>query len=97
MTKKEAAKIKKLIKKYNPILRESIANALTEDLFNLIIVNNADTDFELKALLSKKDALKAFVMKTFITINNPSITAELKNMEEIKIQLVKSKQGRLKI
>jgi len=38
----EHHKLKKLIKKYNPVLRESIENALTEDLFNLIIVNVDD-------------------------------------------------------
>jgi hypothetical protein len=97
MNNKEKHKVKALIKKYNPILRESIENALTEDLFNLIIVNRDDKDFELKELLLEKDQLKTFVMQEFIKLNNKSITSELKNMAEIKLKLVKSKQGRLKL
>ena len=97
MKGKKKHKIKALIKKYNPILRESIENALTEDLFNLIIVNRDDKDFELKELLLEKEQLKVVVMQEFIKLNNKSITSELKNMAEIKLKLVKSKQGRLKI
>jgi hypothetical protein len=97
MNKIEKNKITNLIHKYNPILKESIANALTEDLFNLIIVNQEDEDFELKDLLLNKEELKVFVMKEFITLNNQSVTANLKNMDEIKLRLVKSKQARLKL
>ena len=97
MKGKKKHKIKALIKKYNPILRESIENALTEDLFNLIIVNRDDKDFELKELLLEKEQLKVVVMQEFIKLNNKSITSELKNMAEIKLKLVKSKQARLKI
>ena len=48
MNNPEQRKIKDLIKKYYPILKESIENALTEDLFNLIIVNGDDKGFDLK-------------------------------------------------
>ncbi len=95
MTTTEQYKLKKLIKKYSPILKESIQNALTEDLFNLIIVNGDDTNFELKKLLHEKEKLKIFVMQEFIKINNPPITTELKNMKEISFR--KEKQGRLKL
>jgi len=66
-------------------------------LYNLIIVNGDDKDFELKKLLLEKEQLKAFVMQEFIKLNNPPVTAELKNMGEIKLNLVKEKQGRLKL
>ncbi|PCJ25655.1 MAG: hypothetical protein COA97_07185 [Flavobacteriales bacterium] len=66
-------------------------------MYNLIIVNGDDKDFELKKLLLEKEQLKAFVMQEFIKLNNPPVTAELKNMGEIKLNLVKEKQGRLKL
>lgn len=93
----EQQKLRKLILKYNPILKESIENALTEDLFNLIIVNKDDRNFELKDMLSNKKELKSFVMKEFIQFNNKLVTSELKNMKEIKLKLVKSNQGKLKL
>ena len=95
MTAKEKTRLKKLIKKYNPILRESIENALTEDLYNLIIVNRDDTAFELKELLQEKEVLKAFVMKEFIKLNNKPITSELKHMKEISFRKSKCIQERL--
>lgn len=97
MTSKEEHKIKQLIEKYNSVLSESMACSLTEDLFNLIIVNRDDTDFELAELLKDKENLKAFVLKEFIRLNNQPITSELKEMEEVKISLVKSKQHKLGI
>ncbi|PCJ00173.1 MAG: hypothetical protein COB15_03295 [Flavobacteriales bacterium] len=97
MTQAEQHKLKKLITKYNPILKESIQNALTEDLYNLIIVNGDDKDFELKDLLKEKEELKAFIMKEFIQLNNQPITSELKDMDEISFRKTKGKQGRLKI
>jgi hypothetical protein len=93
MTTTEQHKLKKLIKKYNPILKESIEIALIEDLFNLIIVNGDDTNFELKGMLQEKEQLKIFVMQEFIKLNNQPITAELKNMEEISFRKKKEKQG----
>ena len=92
MTASEKNKLKSLIEKYNPVLLESIGNALTEDLYNLIIVNRDDQQFELKDLLLNKEELKRFVMKEFMTLNNQPITTELKNMEEIKISLGKEVQ-----
>lgn len=91
----EQQKLRKLIIKYNPILKESIENALTEDLFNLIIVNTDDKNFKLKDMLLNKEELKSFVMKEFIQFNNKLVTSELKNMKEIKLKLVKSNQGKL--
>ena len=95
MTTKEKNRLKKLIKKYNPILRESIENALTEDLYNLIIINRDDTAFELKELLQEKEILKAFVMKEFIKLNNKPITSELKHMKDISFS--KTTQQQLKL
>ena len=89
MTPNEKEKIKSLIQKYNPILKESIEIALVEDLFNLIIVNRDDTDFELKDLLKNKKQLKKFVMKEFIQLNNKLLTSELKHMDEPKFKLTK--------
>ncbi|PJC61603.1 MAG: hypothetical protein CO022_09015, partial [Flavobacteriales bacterium CG_4_9_14_0_2_um_filter_32_27] len=89
MTSNEKQKIKVLIQKYNPILKESVEIALVEDLFNLIIVNRDDADFELKELLKDKKQLKKFVMKEFIQLNNKPLTSELKNMDEPKFKLTK--------
>ena len=89
MTLHEKEKIKTLIQKYNPILKESIEIALVEDLFNLIIVNGDDTDYELKDLLKNKNQLKKFVMKEFIQLNNKLLTSELKHMDEPKFKLTK--------
>jgi hypothetical protein len=93
----EQHKLRELIKKYNPILRESIEIALTEDLYNLIIVNGDDKDFELNDLLKNKKALKNFIIKEFIQLNNSPVTSELKHMKETKLSLIKSKQARLRI
>jgi len=90
-------KLRKLIVKYNPILMESIENALTEDLFNLIIVNGDDKGFELIDMLLKKEELKDIVMKEFIQLNNQPVTSELKNMEEIKLNFTKTRQENLKL
>ena len=89
MTSNEKQKIKVLIQKYNPILKQSVESALVEDLFNLIIVNRDDADFELKELLKDKKQLKKFVMKEFIQLNNKPLTSELKNMDEPKFKLTK--------
>jgi len=86
MTSLEKRKLKLLIKKYNPILKESMAIALTEDLFNLIIINKDDTNFELKNLYLEKEQLKNFVIQEFLKINASSITSELKTMEEISFR-----------
>jgi hypothetical protein len=96
MTGNNQHKLKELIKKYNSVLKESIEIALLEDLFNLIIVNGDDKNFELKDMLNEKEALKSIVMKEFIRLNNQPITSELKNMDEIKLNIVKTKQGKLK-
>lgn len=89
MTPDEKEKIKALIQKYNPILKESIEIALVEDLFNLIIVNRDDTDFELKELLKDKKQLKKFVMMEFIRLNIKPLTSDLKHMDEPKFKLTK--------
>ena len=56
MDKKD--KIKQLTLKYNDILLESIRIALSEDLINLIVVNQEDQDFGLVEFMSKKRNLK---------------------------------------
>ena len=95
MTKAQELKLKFLIKKYNLVLKESMEIALMEDLFNLIIVNADDKDFELKDMLLDKANLKSYIIKEFIKLNNKPITSQLKNMEEIKLKLVKEKQQKL--
>jgi len=97
MTKAQQIKLKALIKKYNLILKESMEIALMEDLFNLIIVNGDDKDFELKEMLLDKENLKSYIIKEFIRLNNKPITSQLKNMEEIKLKLVKNKQQKLNL
>jgi hypothetical protein len=97
MNSAEQHKIKELIEKYNPVLRESIKNALTEDLYNLIIVNRDDKDFVLKDMLKEKEELKEFVMKEFIQLNNKPITSELSSMEEISFRKKTPTQGKLKV
>lgn len=97
MTKTQQIKLKALIKKYNLVLKESMEIALMEDLFNLIIVNADDKDFELKDMLLNKDDLKSFIIKEFIRLNNKPITSQLKNMEEIKLKLVKNNQQKLNL
>ncbi|MGE0562155.1 MAG: hypothetical protein AB7O47_10080 [Flavobacteriales bacterium] len=97
MTKAQQIKLKALIKKYNLILKESMEIALMEDLFNLIIVNADDKDFELKDMLLDKENLKRYIIKEFIRLNNKPITSQLKDMEEIKLKLVKNKQQKLNL
>ncbi|MCB0483611.1 MAG: hypothetical protein KDC37_03525 [Flavobacteriales bacterium] len=89
LTDGEKEKVKLLIEKYNPVLLESVRNALTEDLFNLIIVNRDDSDFELSHLLRDRIALKRFVMHEFIKLNHNPVTAKLGEMEEVKLTLSK--------
>lgn len=97
MTKDQKNKINILIQKYNPILLESMESALIEDLFNLIIVNGDDKDFELNDLLKYKQELKSHIILEFIRLNNKPVTSELKDMKEIRMNMVKSKQGKLKL
>jgi hypothetical protein len=97
MTKAQQIKLKALIKKYNLILKESMEIALMEDLFNLIIVNADDKDFELKDMLLDKENLKSYIIKEFIRLNNKPITSQLKDMEEIKLKLIKTKQQKLNL
>jgi hypothetical protein len=99
MTEQEKLKMKSLIEKYNPILLESVRNVLTEDLFNLIIVNREDKDFELSHLLRDRATLKRYVMQEFIKRNHNPVTSRLSEMEEIKLSLDKrpSRQKKLGI
>lgn len=97
MTDLEKQKIKMLIEKYNPVLLESVRNALTEDLFNLIIVNRDDSDFELSHLLRDRTALKRTIMHEFIRLNHSPVTSKLGEMEEIKLRLDKRKTRQKKL
>jgi hypothetical protein len=89
---KDIVKIKSLVKKYNDVLMESMQNALSEDLINLIIVNGDDKSFELKDFIKKKNDFKKVVVKEFLKINSSSVSSELSLMEEPKIQLKKKEK-----
>ena len=82
MSVAETKKIKDLIKKYNPILLESMRNAVAEDFVNLIIVNDEDKDFDLKEFIKNKSAFKDHVMREFLKINSSSVLEELKEMDK---------------
>ena len=90
MTKKQEKKIKELLQKYNDVLLVSMRLAITEDFVNLVIVNQEDTDFELKDLINQKEAFSNYVMKEFLKQNSSTVLDDLKFMEEPKINLRKN-------
>lgn len=91
MNREEEKKIKVLIKKYNPVLLHSMSIALSEDLINLIISNQEDTDFKLRDVIADKDELREFVVKEFLKQNSSikDVIHELKSMDEIAMKLKK--------
>ena len=93
----KSSKVSELVLKYNDVLKESMRNAVAEDLVNLIIVNGDDKEFELQEMISKKVEFKALVFKEFMRLNSNSVTSELSDMDEVKLSLNKNRQGRLKI
>ena len=66
MGESEKEKLRSLIGKYNDVLLNSMTNAVAEDLFNLILVNGEDSNFELKDFINKRSEFKAFVMREFL-------------------------------
>lgn len=80
--KMEKEKIKQLLKKYNPVLMESMRNAIAEDFVNLIILNEEDKDFDLKDVIKEKTVFKDHVMREFFRQNSSSVVEELKAMEK---------------
>ena len=94
MTSDQEHKIKELIEKYNDVLKVTMRLAVSEDLINLMIVNNDDKDFELAILLKDKDALSNFIMKEFLKYNSNSVSKELGKMTEKKLSIQKQKKLR---
>lgn len=91
MNREEEKKLKVLIKKYNPVLLHSMSIALSEDLINLIISNQDDTDFKLREVITDKVELREFVVKEFLKQNSSikDVIHELKSMDEIAMKLKK--------
>lgn len=81
MTKEQRSKVKDLLKKYNPVLLESMRNAIAEDFVNLIILNEEDKDFDLKNIIGEKAKFKDQVMREFLKMNSSSVVEELKQMD----------------
>jgi len=84
-------KIQQLIKKYNDILLESMKNAVAEDLFNLIVLNNDDKEGELRNTIKNKTEFKTMVMKEFLKYNGSQVTSELSTMREKRLSVKKRK------
>ena len=84
-------KIQQLIKKYNEILLESMKNAVAEDLFNLIVLNNDDKEGELRNTIKNKTEFKTMVMKEFLKYNGSQVTSELSTMREKRLSVKKRK------
>lgn len=82
VTKMEKEKIKELLKKYNPVLLESMRNAIAEDFLSLILLNEDDKDFDLKDFVKEKTKFKDHVMREFLKMNSSSVVEELKQMEK---------------
>jgi hypothetical protein len=62
----DKTKLQGLILKYNDVLLESIKIALSEDLRNLIIVNNEDGNFDFVGFIKNKKPSRDFVIKEFL-------------------------------
>jgi len=85
MGESEKEKIRGLIGKYNDVLLNSMTNAVAEDLFNLILVNKEDADFELKDFINQRTEFKSFVMREFLRHNSSTVTSDLKHMSEQRV------------
>ena len=81
--KMEKEKIKELLKKYNPVLLETMRNAVAEDFLNLIILNDEDKGFDLKDVIKEKSKFKNHVMREFLKMNSSSVLEELKEMDKL--------------
>jgi hypothetical protein len=96
MDSKEVETIKALVKKYNDVLLNSMSIAVTEDLVNLIVVNNEDEGFELSEMVKQKANFKQLVTSEFLKINANSVLDDLKNMDDefiSKMSLRKKEKG----
>lgn len=83
-------KLLDLLHKYNDVLLQSMKSAISEDLRNLIILNNEDVNLELKSTIADKKKFKEFVLQEFIKYNSPvAITKDLSSMEEVKFNINK--------
>jgi uncharacterized protein YkvS len=82
MNQFKQARLKKLIEKYNEVLLNTMASAISEDLLNLIIVNEDDKDFELNEFINNRIEYKEFVMREFFKVNSSSVIDDLKLMDE---------------
>ena len=85
MGESEKEKLRSLIGKYNDVLLNSMTNAVAEDLFNLILVNGEDSNFELKDFINKRSEFKAFVMREFLRYNSSTVASDLKHMSEQRV------------
>ena len=85
MGEAEKEKLRSLIGKYNDVLLNSMTNAVAEDLFNLILVNGEDSNFELKDFINKRSEFKAFVMREFLRHNSSTVASDLKRMSEQRV------------
>lgn len=82
-----------MLKKYNDVLLESMRIAIAEDLWNLIVLNREDKDYDLKALMAKKEEYKTYVTGQFLRNNSSPVLFELKYMQDDKIALNKSEDS----
>lgn len=90
LTEKEKQILTSLLEKYNGVLLESMRIALAEDLWNLIISNRDDSNFDLRGLMDKKEEFKTFVTGQFLRQNSSPVLYELKYMEDRLDEVSKS-------
>ena len=97
MTKTEGEKLKALIEKYNDILLNTMSNAVSEDLLNLIIINHDDSDFELKDFINQRQEFKEFVVREFLKHNSSSVIKDLKKMNEVSMFESRKTKAQMKL
>jgi hypothetical protein len=56
--------------------------AIAEDFINLMILNRADSEFELQDLLKNKEQFYNTIMKEFLKKNSSSVVSQLRSMDE---------------
>ena len=82
MTAGQEKKIRELLNKYNDVLLHSMRLAIAEDFINLMILNRADSEFELQDLLKNKEQFYNTIMKEFLKKNSSSVVSQLRSMDE---------------
>jgi hypothetical protein len=85
MHENEKTQLKNLVVKYNDLLLNTMASAVSEDLLNLIIVNNEDQEFELTKFINNRQEYKEFVVREFLRVNSSSVIPDLKLMDEAEV------------